>query len=663
MNWDNDKLSAANDPETPEVRRFGMFRDFKRRKVFRVMGAYAVTAWLILQVVDVVSGAFPVPDWTLAAVAVVLAIGFPIAAALSWAFQITPDGVKLDMTTLDGEPVNRWRLLHFIDVVIIIVLLVVLGFLTLRPEPAAPTNLRVAVLPLENLSGDSSSDYLGIGIADDIRTRLYELPQLLIAARTSSNVLAREGLDVRSIGERLGVEHVLEGSLHRDGNRIRVLMQLVDVDSGFAQWSKSFSSEFEDVLAMQNNISLVVASQLEIVLTADVREVLAKSPTDSVAAFDYYTQANEYMDRPASFDNLDLAASLYQKAIDVDQEFALGHAGLCRVDVRRFTLNSDTSAISRAEANCQKALELDTTLSQVHTSLGNLYLMTDRRDDARDAFETALDIDARSIGAFVGMGRIFMLEGNFVDAEARFKASIDAQPGNWKGYQQLGYFMYTQGRFEEVIDNYERVLELSPDNANALNNLGAAHSYLGNFRVAAENFEKSLAINPTRGALSNIGTMYYFAADYALAVDYFRRAAEEVTTDYRLRGNLADALRFVGDTTQSAADLYRTSIDMALGEVEVTGHTGASLTNLAWYHANLGEKENALSYLQEAEKLDALKSQELYTIALTYALLGNANEAEAAILKSKALGFPQSIVETTPELRELDRQDATKINE
>ena len=355
MNWDTDKQSAANDAEMSVARRFGMFRDFKRRKVFRVMGAYAVSAWLVLQVVDVMSGALPVPDWTLSAVAVVLAIGFPIAAALSWAFEVTPDGVKLDMSTVDGEPVNRWRLIHFVDVLIIIILLGVLGYLTLRPEPPPPANLRIAVLPLENLSANDSSDYLGAGIADDIRTRLYELPQLLIAARSSSNALAREGLDVRSIGERLGVEHILEGSLYREGNRIRVLMQLVDVQSGFARWSKSYSSKFEDVLAMQNNISLVVASQLEIVLTSDVRQALAKSPTDNVAAFDFYTQANEYMDRPVGFENLDLAAGLYRKAIQVDPEFALGYAGLCNTDLRRFALSSDTSIIPKAEADCQRS--------------------------------------------------------------------------------------------------------------------------------------------------------------------------------------------------------------------------------------------------------------------------------------------------------------------
>lgn len=659
MNWDTDKLAAANDPDTPEVRRFGMFRDFKRRKVFRVMGAYAVTAWLILQVVDVMSGALPVPDWTLAAVAIVLAIGFPVAAALSWAFQVTPDGVKLDMSTIDGEPVNRWRLIHFIDVLIIIVLLGVLGYLTLRPEPAAPEDLRIAVLPLENLSDDESADYLGAGIADDIRTRLYGLPQLRIAAGSSSNALAREGLDARAIGERLGVQHVLEGSVQRDGNRIRVLMQLVDVQSGFAQWSKSYSTTFEDVFAMQNNISLVVASQLEILLTPDVRQALAKSPTDNVAAFDFYTQANEYLSRPMNFENVNLATSLYQKAIEVDPQFALGHAGLCKAHLRRFELSSDTSIIPEAEASCRKALSLDSSLSEVHSRLGSLYLATDKPDAARDAFETALDLDPRSIDAFVGIGRLFLREGNFVDAEARLNAAVTIRPGAWQGYEQLGYLKLLQGRFEESAEYYGRALELSPDNANALNSLGVINFYLGNFLVAAERFEQSMALNPNRESLSNTGTMYYYAGNYPQAARFFRRAVEQVPTDYRLWGHLADALRFIDGEQEQARSLYRKSIDMALAEVKVTGHTDVSLANLAWYHANLGEVESANKFIDEAGQSETLEGQTYYTLALTHALLGNPDAAQAAIISAKAMGIAPVVIETAPELKGIDTDDST----
>ena len=435
-------------------------------------------------------------------------------------------------------------------------------------------------------------------------------------------------------------------------------MQLVDVQTGFALWSKSYSTKYDDVLAMQNNISLVVASQLEILLTPDVRQALAKSPTDNVAAYDYYTQANEYLLRPLNFENVDLAASLYQKAIDVDPDFALGYAGLCKSDLRRFLLSSDTSIIPKAEESCRKALTLDKTLSEVHSTLGSLYLATDRPDAARDAFETALDLDARSIDAFVGIGRLFMREGNFVDAEARLNAAVVVRPGNWRGYEQLGYLKLLQGKFEEAAEHYGRVLELSPDNANALNSLGAINYYLGNFLVAAERFEQSIAVNPTREALSNTGTMYYYAGDYVQAAHYFHRAVEEVPTDYRLWGNLADALRFIDGEKAQALSLYQKAIDMALAEVEVTGHTDVSLANLAWYHANLGVTDSAASFIEETNQLETLEGQTYYTIALTHALLGNATAAQAAIIKAKAMGIAPTMLDAAPELRGIDAGDA-----
>lgn len=657
MRPDADDATAANEPWSEKDGGGGLFGDLKRRKVFRVMGAYAVSAWLILQVVDVMSGALPVPDWTMAAATIILALGFPVAAALSWAFQVTPQGLKLDMTTTDAMPVNRFRLIHFIDVVIIFILIVVVILLTFSKTFSglgADDQVRIAILPLENISDATEIDYLGTGIADDVRARLYELPQLLIAARSSSNALAARKLDARDIGSRLGVDHVLEGSLLKDGNRVRVLMELVDVNTGFASWSKSYNTAFEDVLAMQNNISLVVASQLEIILTPDVREALAKSPTDNVDAFNFYTQATEYMDRPASLDNADHAEELYRKAIDLDPEFALGFAGLCKVELRRYALGGATEHFVAAEQYCRQAMDLDTGFSEAHITLGSLYIRSGRLDQAMEAFQTALDLDATSIEAFAGIGQVFMRQGNFVDAEARFKTAVEARPGNWRGYELLAYFMLTQGRLDEAVTYYERMLELSPDNASGYNSLGAVYYMRGDFLLAAENFEQSLAMSPSRSALSNIGTMYYYGGDHERAAAMFRQAAEAASGDYRLWGNLADALRFVDGREGESESFYERAIEMALENAEVAGHDGSSYTNLAWYYANLQDAESADRYLRLAEGLVSLDGEQTYTAALVFALLGDADRARTTILSAIDLGFPRVVIDATPEFRQFD---------
>jgi serine/threonine-protein kinase len=251
------------------------------------------------------------------------------------------------------------------------------------------------------------------------------------------------------------------------------------------------------------------------------------------------------------------------------------------------------------------------------------------------------------------MGRVFMKTGDYVDAEARFKASVEARPGNWRGYDLLGYFMLSQGRLDEAAASYERVIELSPDNASGYNSLGAVYLMKGDFKLAAESFRRSLEIAPSRGALSNTGTVYYFAGDFEQAAELFQKAAEEVGTDYRLWGNLADALRFVEGRKDEAKALYRRSIEMAAREVAVTGEDGASLSNLAWYHANLAEEDRARAYLEKLDSGYTLDAQQHYVVALTWALLGEADRADAAILEAISLGIPQAIVESAPEFRRI----------
>jgi len=647
------KEEEMRDSMTPR----NLIRDLRRRKVFRVMAAYGVGAWLILQLVDLLSGAFPLPNGTVALTTIVLAMGFPIAAAISWAFQITPDGVVLDVADPTSRMKNRYRLIHFLDVIIICVLLVAVIYLSVgdRFSRNVADEIRIAVLPFENLSGDEEVTYLSEGIADDIRARLYEVPQLLLAARSSSASIFGKGLDIQTIGERLTVEHLLEGTIRKSDDRIRVTVQLVEVSTGLVNWVKTYNTRIDDVLEMQNNISLVVASQLEVLLSDDVRQVLTQNPTDDPIAYDYYLQAQEYLRRPRGMENVNLAATLFQSAIDQDSGFALGYAGLCDADIARYGMSSDSQYVGAAESNCALALELDSDLSEVHSVLGKLYMQLGRVSEAEQSFLQALALDPKSVIAFSGMGHVFVEQGKFIDAEARFRAAIEVQPGNWAGYNQLAFFLLSQRRYEEAIENYERLIGLSPDNAHGYNDLGAVYYMLGDFATAAEYWRKSLEIAPGRAAYSNTGSTYYYAGNYQEAAAMFEKASNEAKNDYRLWGNLADAQRFLEGGEQAAIDSYQKAIALALKKLSVAGNDSATLTNLAWYHVNIGDKPAAMQYLTSAQSLPNRDIQQIYTDALIYSLLGQANDVERTILDLKDRGFPQSILNETPELTNASR--------
>ncbi|RZV34616.1 MAG: tetratricopeptide repeat protein [Chromatiales bacterium] len=636
------------------------FGELKRRRVFRVVGAYAVSAWLILQVVDVLTGALPVPDWTLTAATVALAVGFPIAALLAWVYQVTPQGIVAE-ARVGALTMDRSRLVHYLDLMIIGALLIAVAFLSyghVFPELQRGEEVRVAVLPFENLSGESSDAYLSEGIADDIRSRLYDLPQVLVAARSSSRSLSNRGFDIRAIGERLGVQHILEGTFRRVDDRIRLSVRLVDVESGFNRWDETYDTRIQDVLAVQNRISLIVASELRVVLTTDVRKMLAENATDDPVAYELYLQARNYLDQPHEEENLLLAADFFERAIDRDPNMALSYAGLCETLIARYRDSGDTALVQPAERNCNKALSLDIRLAEVHTALGGLYTISGDLGGAEKSFNAAIALDPRAVDARARLGDIYEQQGRIEDAEAQFILAIELLPANWSGYSAFGRFLIRQQRFEEAIANYERAVELAPGNSNGYNNLGVIYYYLGDYQQAADNYRRSLEIDPDGSAFSNTGTLYYFAGDFAAAEEMFLKAVEQKPTDYRIWGNLGDAQRFTGAPDESVRASYERAVELANLRLEVNPRDKETLLNLAWYYANLGRDVAARSTLESAAPGSVSDPGQVYVIALVNALLGDRDTALRARSRAATLGFPQAMIDATPEFADLSANES-----
>ena len=598
------------------------------------------------------SGALPVPNWTLTATVITLGAGFPLVAILSWYYQVELEPPAAGHARTVDSSADRSRLIHQFDLVIIVLLLGVVAFLSwgrILPLLNPDDRVTVAVLPLDNLSDDVANRYLSEGIADDIRSRLDEIPQLELAARRSSRSLAKQDLDIRTIGERLGVDHIVEGSLRRDGDSIRVNIQLIDAKTGFSSWQKIYDADVDEMLPLQNRISLTLASELRVALTSELRDRLARKVTDDPAAYDLYLRANSYLDLPRTSENLAQALVLFEEAVTRDANFALGHAGLCRTNIERFQHTGDTEFVAIAERHCNNALALDDDLSTVHTALGELKLLGGELDEAEASFRNAIERDESAIDAYSGLGEVYARRNEPEQAERYFRNAIELRPGNWSGFDNYARFLLRQGRLDAAIENYRRAIDLAPENAHGYNNLGVIYFMQGRFDAAAESYRKSLELNPGRAAYSNTGTMYYYAGDYEEAVRLFRRAAEEATTDYRLWGNLADAQRFVDTPDEDAPVSYRRAIDLANRRLEVNPSDAETLTNVAWYHANLGEASEARDALAAAAPAAAEDPNHQYIAALVHVLLGDVDRARSALDKARSLGFPETIIEATPD--------------
>ena len=323
-----------------------LFNELKRRNVFRVVGAYLVMSWLLLQVADVVLDAFNVPDWTFRFLIIALAIGLVPAAVFSWVFEMTPDGIIKESEVDPGQSVTpaTGRKLNYVTIGMVIVGIVFVLVQQRQPEvqqapatttPSAPDTApdadsrSIAVLPFVNMSSDAENEYFADGLSEELLNQLAQVPNLQVAGRTSSFSFKGKNEDLRMIGTMLGVANVLEGSVRRQGDHVRVTAQLIRVSDGFHLWSNNYDRTMDDVFAIQDDISANVANALKIILDEPVRQRMQAAGVRDVDAFVEFQKGSELFD--IAHGASDLIGTMrkglvhYDRAIELVPDFAAAY--------------------------------------------------------------------------------------------------------------------------------------------------------------------------------------------------------------------------------------------------------------------------------------------------------------------------------------------------
>jgi TolB-like protein/Flp pilus assembly protein TadD/DNA-binding winged helix-turn-helix (wHTH) protein len=639
-------------------------QDLKRRRIFRVALIYLICAWFVVQVSEATFPALLIPLWGQTLVVAVTIIGFPIAMILAWAFQITPDGIKFDVSlrSLRTAPGKRK-----IDYIIIAALIAVIGSLAFLQFPTVEADqplistpsgeggatssdgldqsvASIAVLPFLNMSGDSDNEYFSDGLSEEILNSLTRLKELNVSARTSSFYFKNKDVDIPTIALHLGVRHVLEGSVRRQGQQIRVTAQLIRADTGFHVWSETYDREIEDIFGIQSDIARSVAKALEIVLSSDSVAQLERQPTASLEAYEYYLQARSYLRNPEDESTLEIAEALFEKAIAIDVGYAEAYAGLCDSYLTRYQRSRSTRQFEQAERSCHRALTLDSTAGCVYTALGNLYRHSGQYRKAEQNFEHAIALNASAVNAYNGLARTYEQQNRLDDAEKIFQRAIDIQPRFWQGHLSMGTFLFSAGRSEEAIEYFHRVTDLTPDNSTGFLNLGSAYYMIGDFEKAAVAWKRSVELLPTHYAYANIGSSYYFLGRFDEAIEMFQRAIELAPDDFETWGGLGDACRFAEGQTERAREAYSKAIELAEDVLRVNPSDADATALLAHYYANIDESERAKELLARAMKLAPQSMFICYDAAVTNVRLGETDKALTAIEQAVELGYPVDLL-------------------
>lgn len=645
----------------------GFIAELRRRKVFRVAAAYAVLAWLIIQVAETTFDPLGIPLWGQTLVIVILLLGFPVAIALAWALELTNEGIALDTRSMARR--------HNVLMLAVIVIAFGIGAFYLidagdqpsaetdaeeeTPMPASQPN-SIAVIPFISIGTDMQNAAFADGLAEELLNLLSQLDELQVAARTSSFYFRNKDIELAELSARLGVNHILGGTVRRNGNEMRVRAELIDATTGFEIWSDTYDRQLDDIFSMQSEIARAVVDQLELALSTESEAELQRTPTSSVRAYDLYLQARGLRRQAIGQAGLNAALEMFNRALRIDPDFAEAHAGVCETYLDKYDDSHAIENFTAAEGACRRALTFETTAAAVYTALGELYLHSGQPIDAEREFRLAIERKLDDVDAHVGLAEALASRRQFEEAEAAFKRAIALEPGYWGGYAALGRFHASRGDFVEAAESYRRVTELMPDNAVAFSQLGGTLVQQGEFAAAARAFEQSLELAPGYSAYSNTGAMYYYLGEFDKSVKYLEQAVRLAPEVHWLSGNLAASYRFSPGDEAKAVTTYERAVELARRHLEVNPKDGDAWADLSLYLVNLGRLDEARATMDRALGLSPDGPRVHYYAALLHSTVGETEAAFAELERAVSLGYDPAFLAADPELsglREDDRFD------
>jgi adenylate cyclase len=480
------------------------FAELKRRNVYKVAVAYVVGGWALAQGIAQVFPVFEVSNLAIRIIVLLIIIGFPFALAAAWFFELTPDGIKrtatADAMQISGEKNRAWIYVITVGVAVSIGLFF-LGRYTARTGESSskePTNTSVAVLPFENLSKDPENAYFSEGVQDEILTRLAKIAQLKVISRASTERFASTPGDVRQIAQQLSVTHVLEGSVQKANDQVRVNVQLIDARSDVHLWAESYDRKLTDIFSVESEIAKTVAETLQAKLTGTADQVLASRPTDNPEAHDLYLKGRYFWDRRTA-ENLERAKGYFKQALDKDPSYALAWAGLADTYSLGpiYTDNPPRDDIQRALAAAHKALDWDQLLAEAHTSLANV-LTDDLQFAAADKeFKRAIELNPNYATAHQWYGESLQAQGRFQEAFSEVKKAWDHDPLSPIINAVLGACLNTTGHADEAIAQFHKTLELEPNFAPALFMQAQVYEDKGDLKQALALYQQAAALSQT----------------------------------------------------------------------------------------------------------------------------------------------------------------------
>jgi TolB-like protein/predicted negative regulator of RcsB-dependent stress response len=546
------------------------FAELKRRNVVRVGLAYIVISWLLAQVAEFAFENFGAPEWVLKTFVVLLLLGLPLVLVFAWAFELTPEGVKLEknvdrsqsITTQTGHKLNRLTL---------IVMALAIAYFAIdkfvlstgqqaQPEAAgavasAEMQKSIAVLPFVDMSPNKDQEYFTDGLTENLLNALAQVSELRVAGRTSSFAFKNRNEDLRGIGEQLGVAHILEGSVQKSGSKVRITAQLINAESGYHLWSETYDHMLEDIFAVQDEIAAEVAKAMRVTLLGHGPEGHETASQDATTAYNEYLKGHYEAGR-GGMARHEQALVHFERALQLDPTLALAWAGrsYSLAIITGFSDTDFSAGYKEARNSALRALELDPELPEAYLPLAEI--------------QQAYDWDWEA-------------------AEATLRRALALRPGDADIRLMLAELKNSLGARDEAFADIQQVVAQDPLNWRAQFSLAMVLAHRGNFDEALQMFDRLVENDAGRSALFwGRGYLRLLQGEYQLALEEFSR----------------ESLEFLQLTGQAIAYHHLQNREEAVASLqELIRKMGESSSfQIAAVYAQWGDADNAMSWLERA---------------------------------------------------------------
>jgi TolB-like protein len=487
------------------------FGELKRRNVYKVAIAYAIVAWLLIQIATQVFPFFEIPDWAVRLVVLAIVVGFPIALILAWAFELTPEGVKRTGTVDAARQRSRggvWIYIVAIAAALSVGLLVLARYTA--PNWATTKGLpekSLAVLPFSNLSGNPENAYFAAGIQDEIITRLAKIGELKVVSCLSTQRFKSSPDDVPAIAKQLGVANVLQGSVQRSADEVRVNVQLVKAETDTHLWADTFDPKLTDVFQIESDIAKKIAEKLQAKLTGSEEHAISTKPTADLEAHQLYLKGRYLWNRRTA-ENLNKALSYFQDAADKDPNYALAYTGIADTCALfpAYGAGAPREYLPWAKAAAEKALELDDSLAEAHASLGMVFYCYFQGAQSAREFQRAIELNPNYATAHHWYGRLtLVMLGQLDRAMAEVKRAYELDPVSSIIHSDLVAVNVMARRYDEAIKQLRSMVEMDPEFYWTHRFLGIALELRGDFDGALAEYKKAFELNDDPAGLAFIG--------------------------------------------------------------------------------------------------------------------------------------------------------------